>query len=68
MRTIEVSPVVADAAQWLDKMIESTPHGEVSITYRLHADRAPLEERHVLTRVKHADTGKSEARHDRRDR
>ncbi len=68
MKQIEVSPIVAAAAQWLEETIEATPHGEVTLTFRLHADRAPIEERTVLSRTKHAESGKTGGPHETRRR
>lgn len=68
MRTVKLSPIVADAARWLEQTIATTPHGEVSITFRLHAERPPLEERTILSRIKHDTiTGKSGGLHDQRN-
>jgi len=65
MKTVELSPIVAAAAQWLEESIATTPHGEVVLTFRLHADRAPIEERTVLSRQKHdANTSGKTGGHD----
>lgn len=67
--TVDVSPIVAEAARWLEARINDTPHGEISLTFRLHADRAPLEERTILSRTKHETvTGKSGGSYEHRRR
>jgi len=70
MKTVILSPLVSAAAQWMEEAIATTPHGEVTVTFRLHADRAPIEERTVLSRQKHDATtsGKTGGQHETRRR
>lgn len=54
----ELTPSVAKAAHWLDQMIATTPYGEVSITFRLHEGRTPIEERAVNVKLRHEPSKK----------
>jgi len=55
------SPDLPGSLAWLQHHVDTVPHGEITLTVRLHADRDPIIERTLTERVKDT-TGKSGGR------
>jgi len=70
MRKIEVSPMVAEAARWLEQTIENTDYGECSVVIRLHKGRVPMVEYSQTTKVKTSEphAGMTGGKHEKPDR
>jgi hypothetical protein len=61
------SPDLPGSLAWLQHHVDTVPHGEVTLTVRLHADREPIIERVLMERVKDT-TGKAGVQHEHRRR
>ena len=58
-------PEIIAAAAWLQSAIDSTPYGDVSLTFKLHDGRPAVEERQIVQRIKTpTPTGYTGGRHE----